>query len=203
MTDAPGGGHIVTILDPENFPINFIHGQTPASPKPVPAKIIINDESSKPRKRQFNRFQPGPAGIFKLGHFGLVSKDFDTLKDWYTTHFNIVPSDFLYIDLPGGKGRKNVAVFAHLDQGKELVDHHTIFIASLTPDSTIPEPHVHHCSFEVHDFDTQALGHQWLEEKGYQSVWGVGRHILGSQIFDYWLVFFPPFFAVICEDFVC
>ncbi|TAQ83069.1 hypothetical protein B7494_g8605, partial [Chlorociboria aeruginascens] len=26
----------------------------------------------------------------------------------------------------------------------------------------------------------------WLAAKGYNSVWGVGRHILGSQIFDYW-----------------
>lgn len=27
---------------------------------------------------------------------------------------------------------------------------------------------------------------RWLERKGYKSVWGVGRHYLGSQIFDYW-----------------
>lgn len=52
--------------------------------------------------------------------------------------------------------------------------------------SSNPTSHVHHCSFEVHDFDTQKLGHQWLAKKGYKSVWGVGRHILGSQIFDYW-----------------
>lgn len=38
----------------------------------------------------------------------------------------------------------------------------------------------------THDFDSQALGHQWLAKKGYESVWGVGRHILGSQVFDYW-----------------
>jgi hypothetical protein len=30
------------------------------------------------------------------------------------------------------------------------------------------------------------VGHNWLASKGYRSVWGVGRHILGSQIFDYW-----------------
>jgi len=27
---------------------------------------------------------------------------------------------------------------------------------------------------------------RWLAAKKYTSVWGVGRHILGSQIFDYW-----------------
>jgi hypothetical protein len=45
---------------------------------------------------------------------------------------------------------------------------------------------VHHSSYEVHDFDVQGLGHQWLQAKGYDLVWGVGRHVLGSQIFDYW-----------------
>jgi hypothetical protein len=38
----------------------------------------------------------------------------------------------------------------------------------------------------VHDFDTQKPDHQWLAKKEYKSVWGVGRHILDSQIFDYW-----------------
>lgn len=36
------------------------------------------------------------------------------------------------------------------------------------------------------DFDVQNLGHEWLASKNYKPVWGVGRHILGSQLFDYW-----------------
>lgn len=92
-----------------------------------------------------------------------------------------MPTDFLYIPSPDSEEkRKNVAVFAHIDRGAGFVDHHTFFM------STNPKSHVHHCSFEVHDFDTQQLGHQWLAKKGYTSVWGIGRHILGSQIFDYW-----------------
>ena len=38
----------------------------------------------------------------------------------------------------------------------------------------------------MHDFDVQSLGHQWLSGKGYELSWGLGRHVLGSQIFDYW-----------------
>jgi len=30
------------------------------------------------------------------------------------------------------------------------------------------------------------MGHQWLAEKGYDLVWGIGRHVHGSQVFDYW-----------------
>jgi hypothetical protein len=29
-------------------------------------------------------------------------------------------------------------------------------------------------------------GSQHLKTKGYRHDWGVGRHILGSQVFDYW-----------------
>jgi hypothetical protein len=70
--------------------------------------------------------------------------------------------------------------FCRLDRGEELVDHHCFFFFGG------PKFHVHHSSFETHDFDTQVLGHDWLRHKGYELSWGVGRHIMGSQIFDYW-----------------
>lgn len=106
-------------------------------------------------------------------------QDFDKQAAWYTKTFNLVPTDYLHVPNTEG-GKRNVALFAHVDRGQDLVDHHTFFMTSGA------KSHVHHCSFEVHDFDTQQLGHEWLAKKGYSSVWGVGRHILGSQIFDYW-----------------
>lgn len=30
------------------------------------------------------------------------------------------------------------------------------------------------------------MGHQWLEAHGRKLVWGIGRHVHGSQVFDYW-----------------
>ena len=66
MKDAPGGGHIVSILDPEGFPVNFICGQTPAQPKEMPEKLVFNDESTKPRARKFQRFEAGPAAVHKV-----------------------------------------------------------------------------------------------------------------------------------------
>lgn len=182
MDSAPGGGHILTLQDPEGFLLNLIHGQQPAELGQLPEKIILNDESDKPRIRKFNRFTPGPAAVHKLGHYGLCVKDFQGQVEWYTRTFNFAPTDFLYVPDPakGDKKTRDVALFAHIDRGSDYVDHHTFFM------TTNPTSHVHHASFEVHDFDTQNLGHQWLAEKGYKSVWGVGRHILGSQIFDYW-----------------
>ncbi|GFG20579.1 hypothetical protein IFM5058_10683 [Aspergillus udagawae] len=148
LTDASGGGYLVTITDPEGFPVNLMYGQQLAKPGPLSGE---------------------------LGHYGLCVKDFPEMVAFYTTTFNLVPTDFLHVG--EGSQKKNVALFAHIDRG---ADYYTFFM------STNRTSHVHYCSFEVHDFDTQKLGHQWLAKKGYSSVWGVGRHILGSQIFDYW-----------------
>jgi hypothetical protein len=182
--------------DPEGFPINLIYGQEKAQVGTLPSKLLVNDVVETPRKREFQRFKPGPAAVHKLGHYGLCVQDFPTQLDWYTRNFNLVPTDILYVDdanaktsemssgtgSPLPKDKKEVAIFCHIDRGQDYVDHHTFFMSSNKT------AHVHHASFEVHDFDTQNLGHQWLASKGYESVWGVGRHILGSQIFDYWFV---------------
>ena len=36
------------------------------------------------------------------------------------------------------------------------------------------------------DLDALAAGGEYLRELGYHRSWGIGRHIQGSQIFDYW-----------------
>ncbi|XWX00551.1 hypothetical protein V2A60_008571 [Cordyceps javanica] len=179
LHDAPGGGSLVTAWDAEGMPINFIHGQIALQAGDLPQKLVVNYTADKPRKRQFQRFEPGPAAVHKLGHYGLVVKDFESQMDWYTRNINLVPTDLLYVEAGDSKA-SYVTIFVHVDRGEDHVDHHTFFL------SKGETTHVHHCSFEVHDFDTQQLGHQWLASKGYKSVWGVGRHILGSQIFDYW-----------------
>ncbi|MCJ1305639.1 hypothetical protein MMC08_008454 [Hypocenomyce scalaris] len=181
LIDAPGGGKRLTIIDPEGFPVNLICGQEPYSADGLsePEKLVYNFENEKQRKNKFQRFTDGPAAVYKLGHFGLCVQDFEKQWRFYLSNFNLMPTDWLHVDDKGGN-KKDVALFAHIDRGEDYVDHHTFFM------STNKSSHVHHCSFEVHDFDTQLLGHQWLAKQGYKSVWGVGRHILGSQIFDYW-----------------
>jgi hypothetical protein len=116
--------------------------------------------------------------VHKLGHFGYMSGNYDEACAWYTNLFNFVPTDILHS--PENRALE-VATFFRLDLGKEYVDHHCLL---LSREGTGTK--VHHSSFEVEDFDSQLLGHDWLVEKGYNSLWGVGRHVHGSQIFDYW-----------------
>lgn len=66
MENAPGGGSIVTVTDPEGFPMALIHGQTPREPDHRPEKLDLNYEMEKPRSRKFIRLNPGPAEVFKV-----------------------------------------------------------------------------------------------------------------------------------------
>ncbi|GAB1319458.1 hypothetical protein MFIFM68171_09668 [Madurella fahalii] len=176
-SDAPGGGKRVTFRDPvDDFPFHLVYGQTPVEKSAHLPELNYNYPETKHRAvNRTQRFKKGPAPVHKLGHFGCCVTDFAKTFEFYTTRFNLKPSDLIH----NAEG-KDITTFLHLDRGMEQVDHHTFFFFEG------PKYHVHHSSFEVHDFDIQSLGHQWLRDKGYDLVWGVGRHVLGSQIFDYW-----------------
>ena len=55
---------------------------------------------------------------------------------------------------------------------------------------TADKPGLGHVAFEVEDINAIHMGQEYLMAKNYDHSWGVGRHILGAQIFDYW---FDPF----------
>ncbi|KAK8090764.1 glyoxalase family protein [Apiospora phragmitis] len=178
LEDAPGKGKCVTFYDPvDNFPFHLVYGQEEAGVLEVPLPqepINYPFEKNRP-KNHFQRFQKRPAPVHKLGHWGHCSTNYAKAYEFYTTHFNLIASDLVHDD-----AGTDITCFLRLDRGKEPVDHHCFFFYQG------PKFHVHHTSYETHDFDTQVLGHDWLREKGYKNCWGVGRHVLGSQIFDYW-----------------
>ncbi|KAH8702211.1 glyoxalase family protein [Talaromyces proteolyticus] len=188
VTGRPGGGKMASVTDPNGYIIEVIYGQ---EDRPIPTKAISNVHDGLPntngaiekkRKGIFNRLNEGPAMIHKLGHFGYITDNYVETCVWYTSHFNFKPTDIV------GKGDgsgTDLMSFYHLDLGAEYVDHHCLLLAS--HDSNGKGTSVHHSSFEVDDLDTQMMGHRWLSEKGYKARWGVGRHIMGSQLFDYWV----------------
>lgn len=178
----PGGGEIVTLRDPAGHLVHLVHGQTPkqASP-PALEKLTINYEDEKPRKGAFQRFTPGPAMVHKWGHYGVTYPEgmYQQMYDWYTQNLALAPSDIVH---GGTDGTGNpITCFFHIDRGLEYTDHHAFFFKRAKPGEVVK---VAHAAFEVHDFDVQQLGHQYLESKGYELCWGVGRvspHYLQTQ----------------------
>ncbi|KAJ6096514.1 Glyoxalase/Bleomycin resistance protein/Dihydroxybiphenyl dioxygenase [Penicillium sp. IBT 16267x] len=187
LNDAPGGGKMVTFNRPDGTFFHVTCSQTERVVDPQEPSATqeqqgpFNKPFDKPRLGQFQRHHPGPALVHKIGHLGYVVPDFDRELAWYTENFNFVPSDILH---HWDFSNIDVLTFMHLDLGKEYSDHHVFFLQRAEPH--VKQTFVHHTSYEVADFDTQIIGHEWLAKKGWRSIWGVGRHVLGSQIFDYW-----------------
>lgn len=66
LDDAPGGGRLVTITDPDGFPVNIIFGQEAKEAGSNPNKLPLNYGMEKERARKFQRFQTGPAATHKV-----------------------------------------------------------------------------------------------------------------------------------------
>jgi hypothetical protein len=166
---APGGGEIVTLTDPAGHLVHLVCGQEPKEAEDLQLQeLVVNYEDKKPRKGSFQRFKPGPAPVYKFGHYGVTypQSTYQVMFDWYTTNLALTPSDIVY------RGDEPITCFFHIDRGLEFTDHHAFFFKCVKPNA---EPAVAHAAFEVHDFDIQQLGHQYLESKGYELCWGVGR----------------------------
>lgn len=171
----PGGGQILRIPDPDGHCLDILHGQTAAAALPARAALRHNAPCERVRINATQRPPLAPPEVTKLGHIVLQTPHFARNLQWYMENFGLIPSDVLC--LPDGTP---AGAFMRLDRGAEPADHHTIFI------SIGAAAGIEHAAFEVADLDAVAMGQQVLQARGYRHSWGVGRHLLGSQIFDYW-----------------
>ena len=173
--DGPGGGSLVRLRDPEGIEVDVLHGVGPAKPLPTRSAILHNSPNKTVRVNATQRPALEPPQVTKLGHLVIETPDFDRSARWYMDTLGFIPSDVMC--LPDGTP---VGAFMRLDRGDQPTDHHTVFVA------TGLESKVDHVAFEVIDLDAVEMGQQVMMARRYRHAWGVGRHLLGSQIFDYW-----------------
>ncbi|MCC5474416.1 VOC family protein [Streptomyces barringtoniae] len=176
--DVPGGGQSVTLLDPSGFPVRVVHcaEQLPALPEQQP--LILNTGTEHRRTNATQRPPREPSRIQRLGHVVLETRVFMRALNWYLDTLGMIVSDFLFLD--GQRGRGPTMAFIRCDQGSLPVDHHTLAL-HLGPGTGYV-----HSAYQVTDLDSIAAGGEYLAERGYRRSWGIGRHIQGSQLFDYW-----------------
>jgi len=175
--DAPGGGWRVRMTTPDGVAIDAVWGQEAASPLPVRDPHPFNSGRDKQRHNQSLRPKREPGLVLRLGHFVLRVSNHDESVAWFQKRFQLLPSDYMCI--PGDESTV-IGTFLRCDKGPELVDHHSMLIVQAE------ETGVHHCSFELQDLDAVMGAHDYLASRGYRLDVGVGRHLIGSQIFDYW-----------------
>jgi len=175
---AHWGGRAVLLRDPSGFPVRVVHGvpELPALPERTP--LPLNFGTGPVRVNVAQRPARRAAEIQRLGHVVLGTTRFRAALDWYLDTLGLIVSDFLYLD--GQRDRGPAMAFIRCDLGSVPADHHTLAMAL--------QPHTGyvHSAYELTDLDEVAASGEYLREQGYRHAWGLGRHIQGSQIFDYW-----------------
>lgn len=174
--DAPGGGQVVTLTDPDGHVVEVVAGQAAAPELALPARPPWNSAADRPRQRAVKRTGVGAAHVVRLGHCVLNVSNFRASEAWYKDRFGFITSDEIALS-----PKFSIGAFLRCDCGDTPTDHHTLFLVQ-SPKG----PGFNHAAFEVADLDDLMAGHDRLKAAGRTPEWGVGRHILGSQVFDYW-----------------
>ncbi|WP_371403493.1 VOC family protein [Kribbella sp. NBC_00662] len=172
------GGIGVELRDPSGARVRVVSGVHELPEIPSQSPHTFNFGSEVRRTNATQRAAHGPVTVERLGHVVLQSTKFRETLDWYLEHLGLIVSDFLYYE--GRRDRGPAMGFVRCDRGTVATDHHTIALTLGPRDRYV------HSAYQVCDLDAMAAGGEYLLDQGYRRSWGIGRHIQGSQLFDYW-----------------
>ncbi|GAS93851.1 2,3-dihydroxybiphenyl-1,2-dioxygenase [Mycolicibacterium canariasense] len=172
------GGVGVQLTEPSGTAVTVVAGLHTLPAQPAQEPQVRNTGNADTRINATVRPPRVPARVQRLGHVVLQSTTYLRTLNWYLDMFGMIVSDFLFF--PGQRDRGPAMSFIRCDRGSEPADHHTLALALGPANRYI------HSAYEVSDLDALAAGGEYLRERGYFRSWGIGRHIQGSQLFDYW-----------------
>ncbi len=172
------GGLGVQLTDPSGIPVRVVATTRPVRPLPRQVPHLLNVGDRLERINVTQRPPRVPSTVQRLGHVVLQSTKYRAALNWYLDTLGMIVSDFLHF--PGQRDRGPIMSFIRCDRGSIPSDHHTLALA------LGPANRYVHSAYQVSDLDALAAGGEYLKERGYQRSWGIGRHVQGSQIFDYW-----------------
>src|SRR5882757_3764009 len=175
--DEPGGGKRVRLTEPNGYQIEVVHGVATLPPIATKRQKLNTGENPLSRAGELMRLPKGASHVKRIAHGVMMTPKFDETLAWFREALGFVCSDDVY----AGEKDHLIGSFNRCDRGDDFVDHHVFF--------ALQHGHagLNHISFEVQDIDDVFMGHYWMREYGkYEHMWGIGRHLLGSQVYDYW-----------------
>jgi len=174
--DEPGGGQRVRLREPNGYQIEVVWGIETLPPVPIHYQHM-NTGVEPIRRTELMRLRKSPTPVKRIGHGVMGTPKVRETVQWFRDTLGFICSDDVYV------GDKNniIGSFNRCDRGDEYVDHHTLFCVMNE------RAGLNHTSYEVPDVDAVLKDHEYLTRLGkYEHMWGVGRHLLGSQVYDYW-----------------
>ncbi|WP_172649594.1 VOC family protein [Rhodococcus opacus] len=172
------GGITVDLTDPSALGVRVVSDTFELPALSDQAPLPLNFGHDRERVNAPQRPPRTPATVQRLGHVVLQTTTYLETLNWYLEHLGLIVSDFLYY--PGQRARGPIMSFIRCDRGATPTDHHTLAMV------LGPANRYVHSAYQVADLDCLAAGGEYLLDRGYRRSWGIGRHIQGSQIFDYW-----------------
>ncbi len=175
--DEPGGGKRVRLTEPNGYRIEVIAGQKRVSPVTVARDELNSAREPVRRAGKVMRLSRSPTSIQRIGHGVLSTPKVKETVAWFRETLGMIRSDDVY----AGDKENIIGSFNRLDRGAEYVDHHVFFC------NHNARAGLNHVSYEVQDIDCVFQDHEYIKRLGtYDHMWGIGRHLLGSQVYDYW-----------------
>lgn len=177
--DEPGGGKRVRIKEYNGMELEVVWGVESAAPLQAEANVFNFGSNKTARPGRLLRVDHRPSLVKRIGHVVISTPEIEKSVAWARRHLGIVASDDVHME---DDPNTLLASFNRVDAGPEYVDHHVMMFGRHASSG------MNHVSFEVQDFDDLATGHDTLMQK-YPDLhlWGLGRHTLGAQVFDYWM----------------
>jgi catechol 2,3-dioxygenase-like lactoylglutathione lyase family enzyme len=175
--DEPGGGKRVRFTEPNGYQVEVIHGMASVAPTAVARDELNTAREPRRRAGKVMRLSRSPTMIQRIGHGVLSTPKVKETLAWFRSTLGMLRSDDVY----AGDKANIIGGFSRLDRGDEYVDHHVLFCVHNE------KVGLNHVSYEVQDIDCVFQDHEYIKKLGkYEHMWGIGRHLLGSQVFDYW-----------------
>jgi catechol 2,3-dioxygenase-like lactoylglutathione lyase family enzyme len=175
--DEPGGGKRVRLKEPNGYQVEVVYGIKQLKPITVKRQPLNLGAEGLKRAGKVMRIHMGASRVKRIGHAVMASPKVVETARWFRDTLGFICSDDVY----AGSKDNIIGSFNRLDRGATFVDHHVFFCVRNE------RAGLNHFSFEVADIDDVFTGHEHLRKLGkYEHMWGIGRHLLGSQIYDYW-----------------
>ena len=172
----PAGGKLLRVTDPSGFHVAIVAGIDELQPSLTRRPVNYNPATDRARLGQTVHLAPGPSHVHRLGHVLLRCTHMEESLKFYTETLGFRISDSGYAGTPDNV----MGHFLHCGLGQQYTDHHTIGVFKR------PESKIDHSGYEVLDMDDLMMGCEHLKANAHKHQWGIGRHVEGSQIFDYW-----------------
>jgi len=167
----------VRLREPNGYQMEVVWGLEALPPIRVERPVMNTGSEPLRRAGSVLRLPKSPAPIKRIGHGVMGTPKVRETVQWFRDTLGFIGSDDVY----AGQKDNVIGSFNRCDRGDEYTDHHTLFCVMNE------RAGMNHVSFEVPDVDAVFQDHEYLTRLGkYEHMWGVGRHLLGSQVYDYW-----------------